>query len=341
MKHIHILNQTYQRLALEELCSVLGEHIHQFNTFIVMSEPDDPEAARHLALTHETWDFLATFPVSDKTTFRVSLEDKLPSTLINDLRSHSFAFRFERHSEHDLFCSEKEAADSIHDVLVKEGITPVVNLNHPDILIKGIIQEGQCFLGVLKYTADPSWQDRRPHLRPHQKPISLSPRLAHALINCLRADTDDVIIDPFCGTGGFLIEGERLGTKMIGSDIDEQMVSIARQNLLSDGISDTPLSTKDAFSIQERYPFLITDLPYFKNTKQHMSFSFYPSVFRHFLARIQKRLIICVPDKREITELIEPLFIEYQVQTKEFTIYLHRSLQKKIYIISKKKVSDE
>jgi tRNA (guanine10-N2)-dimethyltransferase len=69
-----------------------------------------------------------------------------------------------------------------------------------------------------------------------------------------------VVLDPFCGTGGILIEADLLGMQAIGSDFDPMMIGGSRQNL-----PGADLLLADA----TRLPFpdksldaVITDFPY-------------------------------------------------------------------------------
>ena len=70
----------------------------------------------------------------------------------------------------------------------------------------------------------------------------------------------DRVLDPFCGTGGILIEAELLGATAVGSDFDPFMVQGSRQNVLQSLLmlaDATQLPFKD-HSIDS----VVTDLPY-------------------------------------------------------------------------------
>ena len=42
---------------------------------------------------------------------------------------------------------------------------------------------------------------------------------------------NETLLDPFCGTGGILIEAGILGINIIGSDIDKKLVYGCKENL--------------------------------------------------------------------------------------------------------------
>ena len=69
--------------------------------------------------------------------------------------------------------------------------------------------------------------------RPYQDSrISLSPRTARMLVNMLGFEKGKTILDPFCGTGTFLIESIIQGYKVIGIDNRKECVSGTKKNLL-------------------------------------------------------------------------------------------------------------
>lgn len=58
----------------------------------------------------------------------------------------------------------------------------------------------------------------------------LPPKLAQILISLSNPDWDDVVIDPFCGSGTVNIEAAIMGYKTIGSDLDATRVRRAQEN---------------------------------------------------------------------------------------------------------------
>lgn len=74
---------------------------------------------------------------------------------------------------------------------------------------------------------------RRDYGRPFRDPKSgmLPPKLAKMMINLSRISPDDVLLDPFCGSGTIVHEALLLGQKkVIGSDISPEAVRNAREN---------------------------------------------------------------------------------------------------------------
>ena len=61
---------------------------------------------------------------------------------------------------------------------------------------------------------------------PTQKPVKLLRRIIEASSN-----PDDVVLDPFCGSGTTLVAAHATGRKWIGIDINEDALTIARERL--------------------------------------------------------------------------------------------------------------
>lgn len=64
------------------------------------------------------------------------------------------------------------------------------------------------------------------NVHPTQKPI----RLMHSLVD-LFTDPDDVILDPFCGSGSTLRAAKDLGRRAIGIEVDERYCEVAAKRM--------------------------------------------------------------------------------------------------------------
>lgn len=72
---------------------------------------------------------------------------------------------------------------------------------------------------------------RQAKFRAFFSPISLSPRYARGLLNMCDVSAGMRVLDPFCGTGGIVMEAVLLGARAVGSDIDGKMVEGTEANL--------------------------------------------------------------------------------------------------------------
>ena len=144
----------------------------------------------------------------------------------------------------------QEAERRLGEVLVDRGFT--VDLDDPDHELRALFagppesdgephedtdeggldpDAGVCALGWLTHTADRGFGDRKPSDRPFFQPGSTDPLLARALVNIAGARPGATLLDPMCGTGGFLLEGALVGARVVGVDAQAKMVAGTRRNL--------------------------------------------------------------------------------------------------------------
>jgi len=143
-----------------------------------------------------------------------------------------------------------------------------VDLATPDMKLY-ILSDAQIYLCHKRVVVDRSqFEQRKPQYRPFSSPVSLHPRIARALVNLVRITPGQSLMDPFCGTGGILIEAGLLGARVVGIDIKNTMVEGCRANLIHYGITPDCLKCGDALGIEDIYPVdaVVTDLPYGRST---------------------------------------------------------------------------
>jgi len=145
-----------------------------------------------------------------------------------------------------------------------------VNLDNPDIQIRVFITDKNIYVGINIAKINRSeFEKRKVQKRPFFSPISLHPKLARALVNFSQIKKDQKLLDPFCGTGGILLEAGLIGARPIGCDIEEKMVEGCKKTLKYYKIKDFLLYTSDIGNIDSHIgnvDAVVTDLPYGKST---------------------------------------------------------------------------
>ncbi len=106
-------------------------------------------------------------------------------------------------------------------VLATTGRVDLARPQHRFRLIQG---DPSYLTEVVHRVEREAYEARRPEERLHPLPVSLHPRLARALVNLTRVPRGGRFHDPFCGTGGVVLEAALLGAVASGSDLDEAMV---------------------------------------------------------------------------------------------------------------------
>lgn len=142
--------------------------------------------------------------------------------------------------------------------------------------------------------------------RDHFSPVSLHPRRAASLLHLARVAPGGTVYDPFCGTGGVVLEAALEGYRAFGSDVDGFMVQGTLQTL-ADAAAE-PLDATVFVADIARAPELVdpvdgivTDLPYGRasSTNQEDVAQLYRRAFAAF-----ERLLL--PGRRLVVGCAQP-----------------------------------
>ncbi len=203
---------------------------------------------------------------------------------------------------------------------------PKVSLTNAKTNIHIFIIKENAVACLLKQELKHDFEERKAHRRASHHPSSLHPKLARAMVN-LTGIKKGKIHDPFCGVGGILIEAGLMGLDVIGYDIDERMLIGARENLKSFKIKKHKLEKKDSAKLAKAMPYVVTDLPYGRNTRMTKD------LYAKFLPILKKSKIAVVgfPDFIRYKPIIRKAGLKIK---SEFTYYLHKSLSKKIVVLT-------
>jgi tRNA (guanine10-N2)-dimethyltransferase len=157
------------------------------------------------------------------------------------------------------------AARTIGGALADAG--HAIDLTLPDTRIYAWLGEGKLFVGKLMGEPAGAFESRISNRRAHFSPVSMHPRRAAGLVHLARAPAGGRILDPFCGTGGIVMESARMGFDTWASDLDAQMVQGTMQTLTD--VAETPLDATafqadigDVPSMVGGIEGICTDLPY-------------------------------------------------------------------------------
>lgn len=366
MKYIFFLSGDYLDLAKEEIRSLFGIKNYRIEYRLLLaglnsSERDIKAICQRLALTKSVYRLLFECKSCDLP----SLMKKFGwSSVYNEnfcLRISNFScgdkkFIGEKSSkknyeriDNNKKLSEKNLAGFIWDSLR----SPKVDLKNPKTGINLFFINDKAYCGLLAYENKEDFESRKSHLRPFPHPGSLHPKVARALANISEIKKNDVLLDPFCGTGGFLIETGLMKIKSIGYDISNNMAKGCRENLKYFNIKNSRIKIQNALNINDRFDYAVTDLPYGLNSNAYLQFN-KKSISKksnkinlkinkknaiknlgHFYLRFLKELRKSLKKKAVI---VFPSFVDYRKLLKksgfkierEFSIYVHRSLSRKI-----------
>ena len=219
---------------------------------VAVVEVPDPKEAHRLAMTQVVSEYLGECEPA------VPAFQKLLKELAIETRE-SFAGRAKKVHGGCLErnpCSQRE-----FEKLIGTMISGPVSLDKPVTVYRAVLSEDRCFFGKVLFNIDRgSYDVRNPGKRDFFHPGVMMPRMARTLINITCSNAGDLVLDPFCGTGGILIEAEMLGMQTLGSDFDPMMVhgshkNITKADLILADATHLPLGNLSMDAV-------VTDFPY-------------------------------------------------------------------------------
>ena len=123
--------------------------------------------------------------------------------------------------ERDIGATIKESVPRLH-----------VKLANPDMTFVCILYETKFIFGLSGFKKPSGLMaPRRPRKRPVFHPSTMPPKIARCMVNLARSKPGSILLDPFCGVGGILIEGAVIGCNVVGIDANPRMLRGARRNL--------------------------------------------------------------------------------------------------------------
>jgi tRNA (guanine10-N2)-dimethyltransferase len=309
----------------EVLAVFRGIVVREIERILVMDvEAYDETLGNRLAMTHAIIEVKDICSQKLASIYRAAQSIELPRL--------SVAVRAKRIG-HGLRSVDVEAA--IGKALAERGYE--INLVNPQLLVRALLSEEVCIIGTALTMINRSrFESRRPHLRPYFYPGVLLPRIARAAVNLTGINPNELLFDPFCGTGGLLLEGGLIGASVLGSDIDSRMVFGTRMNLDYYDV-ESELLVQDAQRLalrDECVEAVTTDLPYGRSVSIHAH-----SLNQLTVTALGEILRVLKRDARAV--LISHNPIERDVLDAGFTIeerhtqYVHKSLTREIVVVRK------
>ncbi|MCL4447028.1 MAG: hypothetical protein M0Z77_06535 [Thermoplasmatales archaeon] len=218
--------------------------------------------------------------------------------------------------------------ESLIDATAKR-VKGKVDLNGPDIIYYIYNDDEQLITELIYERKMSELLDPRYKTKPMNHPSSITPILARGMINISGLKKREKFIDPFAGTGTYLIEGYRMGIEGYGIDRSWKMVEGGNSNLRHFNFPETIKQGDFSELVNvEGITAIVTDPPYGRGTKifSQSRDSLYSSFFS-LISGIRGNKVFCVPS----IELLE-LAREYLDVKLAGTVRVHSSLTR--YIVS-------
>ena len=247
MKVVCLLSGEHPQLPAAELrCAV---RVEETLPQVAVGVCSDASRLARLALTHRVYEFIADSPATDRAVDAMVRD----ADLVPD---GTYAVRVKKVEGAALETPELALERRLGGLIAGR-----VSLSSPDITYGLVCSGDRCFLGQLLFEPDRRAIDsRRPFSRPFFHPGVMMPRMARALVNLSGVEPGEVLVDPFTGTGGTLIEAALIGVSSLGLDVDPLMLRGARKNLTGADVAiadagHLPLRSSSVDAV-------VSDLPY-------------------------------------------------------------------------------
>ncbi len=346
MEIAFILSLEHETLPEAELKAVLkAEDIQykfkrKYNGFLIIDIPGDnlqnsledfKSSLSRLSMTNEAFQILITTDTDE-------LLNRVNEYPWNNLITDEYMVRVKNKEKYEVntLKLEKAIGGVIKD---KTGGKFKVNLEDPGIFIRTIIFDDKAFLGLrLVKIPKKHFFNLKPHKRPFFYPGSMSPKLARGMVNLTGVKRGEKLLDPFCGTGGILLEAGIIGAKVVGTDVDPKMVKGTIENLKYCNIHDYEVFREDVRKLELPYKVdaIVTDPPYgiSASTKGEESHRLCKQaiVSLENLIKDDGRICMATPHYMDINEFVEGTTFKI---IEQHHIRMHKSLTRVISVLMK------
>ena len=343
MELLCIQSQEHPELPIAELkavmdCENIDANIDVITEGLLILRDIDSEKCmdyyqiltKRLGYTHEIHEVIVTSSVE-------KLDEDVSSVDWSDYIDETFAVRVKRfHSEIDTVATERKMGS----LILKNCDNIKVNLKKPKSLVRVVAFEDIIYVAIERIKLNKKhFEETKPHKRPFFYPGSMSPKLARCMVNLARVKEGDLVLDPFCGTGGILIEAGLIGCKVVGSDIYWKMKNGTAINLEHYGITDYRTFNLDVRELKmyEKVAAVVTDPPYGISTTtgdvdgENIIKEFYKSIYDNM--KDDAYLCMASPHFIDLKPMVDEVGFEI---VEQYGIKMHRSLTRIISVIQKK-----
>ncbi len=328
MDYLFYLNGEYESVARAEIMAIFNAYSIPYTIkdearqmLLLESEAVPCKLFSRLAMTHKVLELLGQI--------RPETGTLDPLRICSLMDETSFCVRVKKIDKGINSLSEEQRLSR----QITEHVAAPTDLTNPSQLVFGLHVNGSIYVGKQIIANDTkSFAKRKPQYRPYFHPSSLDPRMARALVNLSQSTRE--VLDPFCGTGGILIEAGLMGIDVFGIDIEKKMVYGSKRNLEFYGINGD-IRQGDATQIDATFPCtfetVVTDVPYGKSTVVDGSRDvLYEQSFLSIYDRCKDRAVIVLPIHYDFSRF--GFVVEH-----ELIVRVHKSLERHIFVLRKVK----
>jgi tRNA (guanine10-N2)-dimethyltransferase len=254
------------------------------------------------------------------------------------IRDESFAVRVRRVEGVTPEIDRVELEGELGGEILETVKTAHVDLSNPQKTFFGVLTDNRFIFGLKTAEIIPKpFSERRPRRRPFFHPTAMQAKLARVMVNLAQPKRDDLLLDPFCGSGGMLVEAGLIGCRVVGFDAKPHMLRGGLKNLRHYGTRLEGLAIADA-----RYPpvtkvdCIATDPPYGRSastlgTHTRLIVEDFLSAVGDIIPRGAK-ICMASPKTVKISETAEEAGFKH---LESHFVYVHGSLTREIVVFER------
>lgn len=259
-----------------------------------------------------------------------------PQEVLND--GESFAVRIKRvknyASKIDVMTLERKLGKHI----IKDKPKAKVNLKNPDKTFVGTLTSEKFIFGLKLADIPPKpFVERRPRKKPFFHPSAMSPKLSRCMVNLARPNVEELVFDPFCGTGSILIEAALMGCLIVGLDVQRRMVRGCLKNLAYFNIKPEGVIVGDARNPPiAKVDCIVADPPYGRSatTLKRTTRQIVKEVLMATYDMLNKGRHVCMAAPKTLNVEHIGTALGYK-HLESYFVYVHRSLTREIAVFEK------
>lgn len=213
-----------------------------------------------------------------------------------------------------------------------------VDLWKPQKTFFGVLTDNRFVFGLKKAEIAPKpFSERRPRKRPFFHPSSMQAKPARVMVNLAQPKRGDLVLDPFCGSSGMLVEAGLIGCRVVGFDAKPHMLRGGLRNLRHYGTNFEGLAIADA-----RHPpitevdCIVTDPPYGRSASTLGTVTL--RIVEDFLSAAVDiiprgaRICMAAPKTVKLGEVGEKIGFKHM---ESHFVYVHRSLTRETVVFKR------